>query len=130
MARKQSELAVITKAKDLGNYIFTITEKSPKKFRFTFVSRLQNLILSVIENLYRANLVYVRSKGNEEKTKKRKQYQQDAYTDLKVLGYMALLAREHQCILPKQYEQIGKQAAEVNQLLMAWVRSDQKRYNG
>lgn len=29
------ELAVITKAKDLCNYIITVTDKSPKKFRFT-----------------------------------------------------------------------------------------------
>ena len=28
--RKQSELSVITKAKDLCSYILTVTEKSPK----------------------------------------------------------------------------------------------------
>ncbi len=55
MRTKQSELTVITKAKDLCTYIMTITEKSPKKYRFTLVSKLQNLALSVIENIYRAN---------------------------------------------------------------------------
>ena len=59
MERKQSELTVITKAKDLCSYLMTITQKSPKQFCFTFVSRLQNLTLSVIENLFRANDVYV-----------------------------------------------------------------------
>ena len=39
----KSELTVITKAKDLCSYIITITQKSPKQFRFTFVTRLQNL---------------------------------------------------------------------------------------
>lgn len=40
----EKELFVITKAKDLGNYIYTITDKSPKKFRFTqsSLNRLQN----------------------------------------------------------------------------------------
>lgn len=59
MERKQSELTVITKAKDLCSYVMTVTQKSPKQFRFTFVSRLQNLSLSAIENLFRANDVFV-----------------------------------------------------------------------
>ena len=59
MERKQSELTVITKAKDLCSYVMTVTQKSPKQFRFTFVSRLQNLALSAIENLFRANDVFV-----------------------------------------------------------------------
>ncbi len=37
MEQKQSELSVITKAKDLCSYVITITQKSPKQFRFTFV---------------------------------------------------------------------------------------------
>ena len=44
-----SELLVITKAKDLCSYIMTITEKSPKRFRFTLVSRLQNYGLDIWE---------------------------------------------------------------------------------
>ena len=39
---KKSELFVMTKAKDLAKYILTITEKTPKKFRFTLVVRIQN----------------------------------------------------------------------------------------
>ena len=57
--KKTSELVVITRAKDLCSYVMTITQKSPKQFRYTFVSRLQNLSLSAIENLFRANDVYV-----------------------------------------------------------------------
>lgn len=43
-----AELLVVTKAKDLCNYIITITEKSPKKFRFVFVNRMLNLSLDII----------------------------------------------------------------------------------
>ena len=50
---KKSELSVITKAKDLCSYIMTVTQKSPKHFRYSFVSRMQNIALSIIENLYR-----------------------------------------------------------------------------
>ena len=41
---------VITKAKELCSYVMTVTQKSPKHFRFTFVTRMQNLSLDVIEN--------------------------------------------------------------------------------
>lgn len=90
MERKQSELTVITKAKDLCSYVMTVTQKSPKQFRFTFVSRLQNLALSVIENLFRANDVFV-SKSDIHSQKERLSYQRSAMTDLKVLGYCSVI---------------------------------------
>lgn len=93
MERKQSDLTVITKAKDLCSYVMTVTEKSPKQFRFTFVSRLQNLALSSIENLFRANDVFV-SKTDIHSQKERLSYQRSAMTDLKLLGYIALLSME------------------------------------
>lgn len=59
MEKKLSELLVITRAKDLCSHIMQVTQKSPKHFRYTFVSRLQNLSLSAIENLYRGNDIFV-----------------------------------------------------------------------
>ncbi|MBQ9001711.1 MAG: hypothetical protein IJ087_07655 [Eggerthellaceae bacterium] len=34
MSARQSELTVIVKAKDLAGYVLTVTDKSPKRFRF------------------------------------------------------------------------------------------------
>jgi len=45
--KKQSELTIIMKAKDLCKYIMTITQKCPKQFRFTYVSRLIRKIKDV-----------------------------------------------------------------------------------
>ncbi len=56
MAKTESELSVIVKAKDLCGYIMTVTQRSPKQFRFTYVSRLQNAALTTIELLFRALL--------------------------------------------------------------------------
>ena len=123
----EKELFVIVKAKDLGNYIFTVTDKSPKKFRFTLVSRMQNLSLDIIENLYRANQVFVRNKDDIRRIEKRREYQREAYTAIKMLNYIAWMAREQQCILPKQFFQIAKQSTEVTQLLVAWTKSDIKK---
>ena len=126
MERKQSELTVITKAKDLCSYVMTVTQKSPKHFRYTFVSKLQNLALSVIENLFRANEVYV-SKQNISVQKERLEFQRAAMTDLKLLGYMAMLSMEQECILLKQYEQIARQITDCQNLLGAWMNSDRRR---
>lgn len=63
MSAQQSELSVIVKAKDLCSYIMTITEKSPKRFRFTLVSKLQTYALNTIENLYRSNEVFMTKSG-------------------------------------------------------------------
>jgi len=81
----KSELSVITKAKELCSYVMTVTDKSPKRFRFTLVSRMQNYALDVIENLYYANEVFVQA-GNREQAEKRLGHQQKAQTRLKLLG--------------------------------------------
>ena len=124
---KQSELIVITKAKELCAYVMTVTQKSPKHFRFTFVTRMQNLSLDVIENLYRANDTFV-SGRNREAVKERLGYQHKAITSLKLLAYISFLACEQGCILPRQYEQISFLATGCQNLAGAWITSDKKRF--
>jgi hypothetical protein len=130
MASQQSELTVITKAKDLCRYVMTVTEKSPKRFRFTLVSRMQNLALDVIDNAYRANDIYTAAAGRGEAIAKRLDLQHAALTAARLLGYMALLAREQNCILPKQYENITRLVSGCQNLLGAWIASDRKRAEG
>ena len=127
MTAVQSELTVITRAKELCSYIMTVTEKSPKKFRFTLVSKLQNYALNTIENLYYANEVHVLS-GDLAKAEERTSFQRKVLTELRLLGYMAQLAMEQKCILPKQYEQITKLIYDCRNLLGAWMNSDRRRF--
>lgn len=126
MSDKKSELSVITKAKDLCSYIMTVTQKSPKHFRYSFVSRMQNLALSIIENLYRANDTFVQ-KGESILIAQRLNRQREAMTDLRILGYFSMLAMEQKCILPKQYQIISEMITNCANLLGAWVASDRKR---
>lgn len=116
------------KAKDLCSYIMTITQKSPKQFRFTFVSRLQNLALDVIDRLFRANETFFTGPDAQVKYQKRIDYQHEALTSLKLLGYVAQLAMEQQCILARQYEQIAHHVADCQNMLGAWINSDRKRF--
>lgn len=124
--RKESELTVITRAKELSLYILSVTDKSPKKFRFTLVSRLQNYTLEILENLFLANEIPVGGKSAGDSERRRK-YQRDAMAELRLLGYLAMIARESMCILPKQYVVIERKIVETQRLLYAWVKSDEKR---
>ena len=123
---KKSELSVVTKAKDLCSYIMTVTQKSPKQFRYSFVSRIQNLALDIIENIYRANDTFVK-KGDNILIAERLNKQREVRTDLRILGYFSMLAMEQKCILPKQYQIISEMIADCLDLLSSWVASDRKR---
>lgn len=126
-----SELSVITKSRELCSYILTVTDKSPKKFRFTLTCRLQNYSISIIENLIRANEVRVLDRNRKvqmNRFEERRDFQHKAFTDIKMLSYLAHIAMEQGCILPKQYEIITKYLFDCQFMLGAWVKSDNKRY--
>ena len=116
---KKSDLYVITKVKELTKYIITITEKSPKKYRFTLVARMQNYCLDIIENLFLANKMLLGSARYEK--------QQEASRKLSLVGYLGMLYAECGCILPNQYEHLAKLQAEALLFLGKWIASDKKR---
>ena len=121
-----SDLVVVTKIKDLVNYIFKITDKSPKKFRFTFVNRLHNICLDIIEGIFRANEIDLRT-YDEGNFAQRNSLQRQALTNLKLLEFVSLMACENECITFHQYEFIAKSGAGCMILLGNWIESDQRR---
>jgi hypothetical protein len=126
MRAVKSELTVIMKAKELCTYVVTVTQKSPKHFRFTFVNRLTSLSMDVIENIYRANEVFI-SEGNQSNAEKRLDFQHKALTSLRILALFAEMAMVQGCLLPKQFEQIAYLTSDCQHLLSAWINSDKKR---
>ena len=117
---KKSDLYVVTKVKELTKYVITVTEKSPKKFRFTLVTRLQNYCLDALEHIVRANMLKVENS-------ERLELQSEAGRKLKLLGYFAMICMETGCILPAQFENISKLQAESIMFLGKWITSDKKR---
>lgn len=128
--KQENELSILVKSRKLTEYIFTITEKSPKKFRFTITAKLQNGALNAMEQLIRANEYYIKDKSQTESYQKRLNCQREAMIELKLLGYLSMIAREQECILPKQQEQIAVQLSECRKMLWAWMLSDKKRLWG
>ena len=111
---RDREMAVFTAAKKLSEYIFVITEKSPKKFRWSIITRLQNASVDVIENLYRANF---------EKGEGRIAYQKSALVSLNLVDFFAETARGKNAISFHQTAVIAKQLVECKKLLNGWVKS-------
>ena len=128
MAHSQSELQVITFAKNLLSYVMTITQKSPKMFRFSLIGRMQGYVLDIVEELYYANDVYV-TPASRSGWATRQAHQRKALSTLKLLVYLAQVSMEQGAIQPKQFEQICLQANNTQNLLGAWIISDQKRLN-
>lgn len=120
-----NDLIVITKLKKLTAYVIAVTQKSPAKYRGVFVNRMQNYCLDSLENLLQAN--FVKMDSIENKTK-RADYQKEAIIKLKLLGYISMLALNVNCILKKQYTHISSYTVEVINLIVAWKKSDDKRF--
>lgn len=115
---RDKEMAVFTHAKKLSEYIFVITEKSPKKLRWSIISRLQNASVEIVENLYRANF--------ERDDAVRVSYQKSAAVGLKILDFYTETARKKQGITIRQTEIIARQISETTRLLNGWVKSTKK----
>jgi len=123
--RTKNELAVIMKAKELCSVVFDVTEKSPKRYRFTFSSKLQNYALDVIDRLCRANEIF--AVCGEESAKERLALQREALSELKLLSCVAEIAKERGALLPKQYERVTRLACDCANMTAAWAKSDAKR---
>lgn len=116
---RDREMAVFTRAKKLSEYIFVITEKSPKKFRWSIVARLQNCSVDVIEFLYRANY--------ERDFDARAEYQKRAKVALNLLDFYAETAKRKQAISMRQMTIIAREVCELHRLLNGWVKSSRPK---
>ena len=128
MAHSVSELQVITFAKNLCNYVMTTTQKSPKQFRFSLIGRMQSYVLDIVEELYYANDIYV-TPASRSGWAQRQAHQRKAMATLKLLSWVAQVSMEQGAIQPKQFQQISEQCRNTQNLLGAWIISDQKRLN-
>ncbi len=116
---RDKEMAVFTHVKKLSEYIFVITEKSPKKYRWSIISRLQNASVELVENLYRANF--------ERDEALRITFQKCAAVCIKLIDFYAETARKKQAITIRQTAVLAKHIAETEKLLNGWVRSTKRK---
>lgn len=114
---RDKEMAVFTASKKLAEYIFVITEKSPKKLRWSIVARLQNSSVELIEHLYRANY---------ERGDQREVFQKQAMVSINLIDFYSETAKCKQAITIRQMGIIARQLYEIKKLLAGWMRSNKK----
>lgn len=116
MNNTDNELMVLIKTKDLIDYSLTMTDNTkryPKKARFTFVNRIQDLVLNIYKNI---------SKTNELPINKRKSMQIDILSDTNVLLFLIELSLKRNYISERQCEIWTKKALDVKYLTAAWMK--------
>lgn len=123
----RKDLTVITKAKKLMEYTFTITNSEnrfPKKIRFTLVQRLQDLSMEIIEMLYSAN-----DTGNFTDVEKRdrRRYQKLALTKLNMMMCLVEFSYNRQHINMKSLEYWTNLIRDVRILTASWIKSDKSK---
>ena len=125
MMDKAGQLTLVERAESLIEVVLIATEKSPKKYRFTFSARMQNMAFDILEHVYFANEVFVQSKQSYEL---RRSHQNKVLTNAKLLVYMAKVAERCGAILPKQFGEIAQLTVDIKNMTGGWIKSDEKRY--
>jgi len=120
MSTPKNELYVITICKKLNEYISTINDNAPRKFRYSIIIKIDNECIELIKDIYLAN----NSKVNDPK---RKEYQESAKVHLSMIDYIFLLGVKRQCYSSHQYEVMSKLNYDCLSYLNKWIMSDLNR---
>lgn len=118
---------IINKAEALVEYIYTITEKSPKKIRTDLVSKLRNLSIDIIEKLVRTNAISINDPLQPDEALRRLRQQRDLIIDIQVLETMLEIAKKRGYITNHQFEYSTKITFEFREMLSRWNESDSLR---
>ena len=127
------DLTVVVRARALAGYLFTVTEKSPKRFRFTLTARMQNACLDILESLYMANDTWIDVRDAppgvvRERLRERRDHQHRVLSAARRLDCLLTLSREHGALLAKQQAFASELLGEVIALTRGWIKSDGKRF--
>lgn len=125
MTRPDSVLSCIPALKELIRYLFTVTENSPKKYRFTLIDRMQSESLDALTSVITANEIVIGRSDADNLCRSR--YQHKALGHLNCLEALILISSEVGCILPKQYKELSGRIANAKYLIRKWMESDKRR---
>lgn len=126
---QDKDFVLLSKAKELIKYTLTMTDNAkryPKKYRFTFVNRMQNLALDIFENINTANELNVLDK---EALRERLKLQNIAITKCKTLLFFIDLSLEYKNIVldNRQAEVWAKYVLDVKNMAVRWHYKDRER---
>lgn len=111
------ELLIITNIKKTYIFFDKLLINFPTK-ELEIKSKIKELIYGLLELSYKAN--------NENRNEKRLYFQNEMLTKIKLLDFMINISYTKQAITKKQLMTIGKHLANINILIRAWMKSDEK----
>lgn len=129
MIEIDKDFQLLTKAKDLANHTIKITDnprRFPKKYRFTFVNRMQNISLDIYELINTANEL---NTNDEEALKERLKLQNLAITKCKTLLFLITLCLENENIGidDRRAEYWARYVLNVKNMAVSWHMKDKQR---
>lgn len=86
------DLMAIVKAKELCSYVLLVTKNMPKHYRYSLAMEMSQSATKIIRLLYTANETYIGKNNLETRYPIRRNLQQEAKTELKMLAYFSQLA--------------------------------------
>ncbi len=113
--RKNSELPVFVKWLDFVEWLLPVTEKFPKRVRFTFSDRINNLCLDVAENLVAARY-----------TKNKTGILQTTNLQLEKLRVLLRLAQRMHYLSYQRYEFAVRAVNEAGRMLGGWKKQQEQ----
>ena len=96
--------------------ILSRTEKFPKRVRFTFSSRIDNLALDVLENLVEARY-----------TKDKLAVLSRANLSFEKLRVLFRISHDERYLDPKGFEHVVRNIDEAGRMVGGWIRSREHR---
>lgn len=126
MKRKPSELKVILEAKKICIAVMKATFNAPKQYRFSIISKIQNLSLEILEDLYISNEIFVLN-ASPKSLQKRIDIQRQALARLSVLSYLIKIAHQKKCITRKQAITIDDIIVKCSNLTGGWIKQEIKK---
>lgn len=129
MAGNNNEFLLLVKAKDLAKYTINITDnpkKFPKKYRFTFVNRMQDMVLDIYELINTANEL---NTNDKQTLTERLRLQNQAITKCKTMLFLIDLCLENESIGIdcRQVEVWSRHVANVKNMAINWHTRDRKK---
>jgi four helix bundle protein len=108
---RDADLPIFVKWMDFLKWLLTVTEKFPKSVRFTFVDRIHNLALSVVEELVEA-----RYSNNKRATLGR------INIKVETLRVLLRITYEQRYLPTKNYQQAMLSLNDIGRMLGGWMK--------
>ncbi len=114
---KEKELSILIKWMEFLKWLLSTTEKFPKRVRFTFADRINNLALDMVEDLTEAQY-----------THQKRAVLQRVNLRLEKLRILLRISCEQKYLSYKAYEHAMRSVNEVGKMLGGWIKQQEQTH--